>query len=134
MACLTIIGSIASTTLEFINYIRSQVKRHFIFKTEKLLTRVVNLKITLILQKGRFLLILFLKRVLIARDKLPRYGRAINNSYFSTVNATEVCKNVLFKKGLMQLSTCLMGNAFFLKMSFKWLTLNWIYPWFYYIL
>ena len=31
----------------------------------------MDLKITLILQKGRFLLILFCKRVLIARDKLP---------------------------------------------------------------
>ena len=58
----------------------------------------MDLKTILILQKGRFLLMLFSKRVLIARDKLPRYGRAIKNNFFSTVNATRVCKNVLFKK------------------------------------
>ena len=81
--------------------------------------RVVDLKITSILQKRRFLLILFCKRILIARDKLPRYGRAINNSFFSTVNAMRVCKNFLFKKVLMQLSASLMGNAFFLKISLK---------------
>ena len=76
-------------------------------------------KITLILQKGRFLLILFCNCVLIATDKLPRYGRAINNSFFSTVNATVVCKKVLFKNVLMQLSTSLIKNTFFLKISFK---------------
>ena len=36
-----------------------------------------GLKNNLDLTKGRFLLILFCKRVLIGRDKLPRYGRAI---------------------------------------------------------
>ena len=82
----------------------------------------MDLKITLILQKGKFLLILFCKRVVIASVKLPRYGSAINNSFFSTVNAKGVCKNFLFKKVLMQLSTSLMENAFFLKMSFKRLT------------
>ena len=81
--------------------------------------RVVDLKITSILQKRRFLLILFCKRILIARDKLPRYGRAIKNSFFSTVNAMRVCKNFSFKKVLMQLSASLMGNAFFLKIPFK---------------
>ena len=55
-------------------------------------------KITLILQKGRFLLILFCKCVLIARDKLPRYGRAINNSFFSTVSATGMQKGFIQKR------------------------------------
>ena len=41
----------------------------------------MDLKTTLILQTGRFLLILFSKRVLIARDKFPKYGRAINNFF-----------------------------------------------------
>ena len=73
----------------------------------------------MILQKARFLLILFCKRVLIARDKLPRYGRAINNSFFSAVNVKGVCKNFLSEKVLMHLSTSLMRNAFFHKMFFK---------------
>ena len=57
---------------------------------EKILKRVVDLKITLTLQKGRFLLMLLYKHVLITRDKLPRYGRIINSSFFSTVNVTRV--------------------------------------------
>ena len=73
----------------------------------------------MILQKARSFLILFCKRVLIARDKLPRYGRTINNSFFSTVHVKGVCKNFLSEKVLIQLSTSLMRNAFFLKMSFK---------------
>ena len=40
---------------------------------------------------------LFCKRVLVAREKLPRCFRAKNNSFFSTVNAMGVCKNVLFE-------------------------------------
>ena len=49
-----------------------------------------------------------------------------NKQFFlSTVNATGVCKNFLFKNVLMQLSTSLMGNAFFLKICFKWLTPVW---------
>ena len=94
------------TTLE------RKLKGTLSLKRKKLIRRVVDLKITLILQKGRFLLIVFCNRVLIAREKLPRYGRAINNYFFSTVNV----------KVVMKLSTSLMGNAFFLKMSFKWLT------------
>ena len=117
-ACFAIIGSIASTTRE------RKLNGTLSLKRKKLPRRVVDLKITLILQKGRFLLRLFCKRVLIARDKLPRYGRVIDNSFLSTVNATGVCKNFLFKNVLMQLSTSLMGNAFFLKMSFKWRHLN----------
>ena len=101
------------TTLE------CKLKGTLSLKRKKLLRRVVDLKITLILQKGRLLLILFCKRVLIARNKLPKYGRAKNNCFFSTVNARGVCKNFLFKKVLMQLSTSLMGNAFFLKICFK---------------
>ena len=37
--------------------------------------RVEDLKIALILQKGRFLLILFFKRVLKSSDNLPRNGK-----------------------------------------------------------
>ena len=96
-----------------------KLKNTLSLKWKKLLRRVVDLKMTLILQRRRFLLILFCKRVLIARDKLPRCGRAINNSFFLTVNAMGVCKSFLFKKVLMQLSTSLMGNAFSLKMYFK---------------
>ena len=59
----------------------------------------MDLKITLILQKGRFLLILFCKRVLKARDKLPRYGRTRNSSFFVTVSVTgEYLNNFNVKK------------------------------------
>ena len=66
------------------------------------------------------MLVLLCKRVLKTRDKLPRYGRTINNSFFSIVYAKGVCKNLLFEKVLMQLSASLMRNAFFLKTSFRW--------------
>ena len=56
---------------------------------------------------------------------LPRYGRARNNSLYSTVNVMRVCKNFLFKKVSLQLSTNLMENTFFLTISFKWLTSVW---------
>ena len=39
--------------------------------------RVEDLKVTLILQKGMFLLILFSKRVLTSSDNLPRNGKTI---------------------------------------------------------
>ena len=80
---------------------------------EKITKTCCRLKNNLDQQKGRFLLILFCKYVLIARDKLPRYGRAINNSFSQQSMRRE------FKKVLMQLSITLMGNTFFLKMSFK---------------
>ena len=44
----------------------------------------------------------------IAKDKLPKYGRATNTPFFSTVNVTRVCKNFLFERVLMQLSASLM--------------------------
>ena len=123
-ASFAIIGSITSTTREFETILERKLKGALSLKRKNLLRRVVDLKITLILQKGRFLLILSCKPVLIARDKLPRYGRAINN-FFLTANATGVCKNFLVKKVLMQLSPSLMRNALFLKISFKRLTFVW---------
>ena len=57
---------------------------------------MMDLKITLILQKGRFFLRLLCKHVLIPRQKLARYVRAINSSFFSMVKVTRVSKNFLF--------------------------------------
>ena len=59
---------------------------------------IVGLKNNLVLQQGRFSLMVFCKGVLNVRNKLPRFGRRINNSFFSTVNATGLCQNFLFKK------------------------------------
>ena len=84
-------------TREEVGTLERKLKGTLSLKRRKLLRRLVDLKITLILQKGRYLLILFCKRVLIARDKLPRYDRVINNSFFSTVNATGICKTFLFE-------------------------------------
>ena len=65
----------------------------------------------IILQKGKFLLILFLKRVLKSSDNLPRNGKTITKSFFSAVNVTGFSVNLLLTKFLMQLSTNLIGNA-----------------------
>ena len=59
-ACFVVIGSTVSTTRKFVNDVRAQAIGHFIFELEKLEIGVDDLKITLILQKWRFLLILFL--------------------------------------------------------------------------
>ena len=37
-----------------------------------------------------------------ARDKLPRYGRTINNSFSSSVNVTGVCKKLFIQKSLCE--------------------------------
>ena len=58
----------------------------------------MDLRITLILQKGRLLLILLCKRVLKARDKLPIYGRTINSSFLLTVSVTGVFKKKFIQK------------------------------------
>ena len=81
--------------------------------------RVDDLQITLILQKGRFLLILFLKHVLKLTDNLPRNGKTITKSFFSAVNMTGLSVSFLLRKFLMQLSINLIGNAFFFNISFK---------------
>ena len=81
---------------------------------KKLETRVDDLKITLILQKGRFLLILFFNRVLKSSDNLPRNGKTITKYFSSAVNETGFSVSILLRKLLMQLSVNLIGNAFFL--------------------
>ena len=63
------------TTLE------CKLKSTLSLKRKKLLRRVMDLKTILILEKGTFLLILFCKGVLIARDKWPTYGGAISNFF-----------------------------------------------------
>ena len=64
-ACFAVIGSIASSTRKLINNVRAQAIEYFILELEKLELHVDDLKITLVLRKGRFLLILLYKRVLI---------------------------------------------------------------------
>ena len=50
--------------------------------------RVVGLKISLILQNGRCLLILLFKHVLKSSDNLLRNGKIITKCFFSAVNVT----------------------------------------------
>ena len=83
-ACFTVIGSIASTTRKFVNDVRVQAIGHVFFNWKKLEIRVDDLKITLTLLKGRFLLILFFKRVLKSSDNLPRNSKTITKSFFSS--------------------------------------------------
>ena len=68
--CFTVIGSITSTIRKFVNGVRAQAIGHFIFELEKLEICVYDLKIVLILQKGRFLLLPFFKRALKSSDTL----------------------------------------------------------------
>ena len=84
--------------------------------------RADDLKITLILQQGRFLLTLILKRVLKSSDNLPRNGKTLTKSFLSAVNVTGFSVSLLLRKFLMQLSINLIGNAFFFNISFKWHT------------
>ena len=80
---------------------------------KKLGIRVDDLKIILLLQKGRFSLILFFKHVLKSGDNLPRNGKIITKSFFSAVNMTGFSVSLLLRKLLMQVSINLIGNAFF---------------------
>ena len=57
-----------------------------------------DLKITLILQEGRFLHILFLMRVLKSSDTVPRKGKSITKSFFSAGNVTNVSVSYLLEK------------------------------------
>ena len=63
--------------------------------------RVEDLKITLTLQKGRFLLILFFKRALESSDNFPRNRKAITKPFFSAVNVTGLSVSVLLRNFLM---------------------------------
>ena len=83
----------------------------------KLEIRVEDLKITLILETGRFLLIPFFKRVPKSRDNFPINGKT--KSFFSAANVTDFSVSLLLRKFLMQLSISLIGNAFFFNISFK---------------
>ena len=82
---------------------------------KKLEIRVEDLKITLISQKGRFLLILFFKRLLKSSDNLQKNGKSITKSFFSADNVTGFSVSLLLRKFLMQLSINLIKNAFFFK-------------------
>ena len=59
---------------------------------------VEDLKITLILRKGRFSLILFFKRVLKSSDNLPRNGKTITKSFFSAIDVTGFSVSLLIEK------------------------------------
>ena len=73
-----------------------------------------------ILQKGRFLLILFFKHVLKSSDDLPRNDNTITKSFFLAVNVTGFSVSILLRKFLMQqLSVNLKRNVFFFNISFK---------------
>ena len=81
-----------------------QARGYFILELEKLEIRAVDLKITLLLQKGRFILILSSKHILKTSDTLPRNGKTINKLFFSAVNVTVFTVSLLLRKFLMQLS------------------------------
>ena len=88
---------------------------------KKLEICVEDLKVTLILQKGRFLLILFFKRLLKSSDNLPRNGKTISKSFFSADNVTGFTVSLLMRKCLMQLSINLIGIVTFLIFLLKYI-------------
>ena len=75
--------------------------------------RVGDLKITLVLQEERILLIIFFKRVLKSSYVLPRNSKTITTSFFSAVDVTGFSVSLLLRKLLMRLSINLIGHAFF---------------------
>ena len=97
LACFAIIGSIASTTQKFVNDIRAHVIGHFIIELKKLDIYVKDLKLTLVLQKGRFLLILFFK----SSDNFPKNHKTITKSFLSAVNVTGFSVSPLLRIFLM---------------------------------
>ena len=86
--------------------------------------RVEDLKITLISQKGRFLLILFFKRLLKSSENLQKNGKSITKSFFSADNVTGFSVSLLLRKFLMQLSINLIKNAFSFKRLYNHLSEN----------
>ena len=118
-ACFAVIGSIASAKGKLVNDVRAQTIGILSLNWDKLGIRVGDLKINLILQKRRFLLILFVRRVLKSSDNFPRNGQTITKSLFSAVNVTGFSVSLLLRNFLMQLSMNLIGNAFFFNISFK---------------
>ena len=81
--------------------------------------RADDLRITLVLQKRRFFLILFFKRVLKASDTLPGNEKTITKSFFSAVNVTGFSVSRSLENYLVQLSVNLIGSAFFFNIFFK---------------
>ena len=77
-----------------------QAITEFIFKLEKLEIPVDDLIIPIILQNGRFLLILFFKRILKSNDNLPGSGKTITKFFFSAVNVTGFSVSLLLRKFL----------------------------------
>ena len=85
---------------------------------KKLVGRVDDLKIILILQNEMLLLMLFCKRVLKQRKDIPRYGNTINNSILGTVCPNIFSENCIVKNIFMHLSTKLVRNKYFFNTSF----------------
>ena len=82
----------------------------------------------LIFQKGRFLLILFFKRVkkcIKSSDNLPRSVRNITKSFFASANVTGFPVSLWLRKFLMQLSINLIENSLSFNIFFKWYTSEW---------
>ena len=70
---------------------------------KKLVSRVGDLKIILILQNKMLLLMLFCKCVLKQREDIPRFGNNTNNYFLGTVCSNIFCENCLFKNIFMHL-------------------------------
>ena len=118
-------GTWSFTAVDFLDFDLFPIKIETTECSATLEVCVDDLKITLILQKGRFLLILFLKRVLKSSDNLPRNCKTITKSFFSAVNVTGFSVSLLLRKFLMKLSISFIGNEFFFNISFKWHTFEW---------
>ena len=87
--------------------------------SKKFEIRIDNLKITLILQKERFLPILFFKKVLKSSDNIPRNGKTITKPFFSADNVTGFSVSLLSRGFLMKLSISLVGNGSYFNFPFK---------------
>ena len=124
-AFFIVIGSNGSINRKFVNDVRAQEKGISLLNWKTLQIGINYLKITLILHKGRFLLILYFKLVLKSSNTFSRNDKTITKSFFWAVDVTSFSVSHLLRKVLMQLSVIFMGNAFFFNISFKWNTSEW---------
>ena len=81
---------------------------------KKLLILHLVWKTNRILQYGSLFLIIRLILVLIWRDNLPEYGRAITKFFLGTILTTGLGASILSKNSLMHLSTK-AGSCFYEK-------------------
>ena len=92
-----IIGSIAATTLKFVNNTRTSERWSFVFKCKKVTNVALSLENKSNITYESLFFIMRLILVRIWRDKLPKYGRAIIKFFLGTVLTAGLGARILSK-------------------------------------